>query len=147
VEESEGTGAIDDVDGVLHRSPFIAVLFLPAALSLAGLPPFSGFVGKLALVGAGLDAGQWVIVGVSLGASILTLFSMTKIWGGVFWGTPAPGEPRRLRPAMLWPTAALVVAGIAIAIVAEPILGYAERAAADLLDPSGYRSLVLGMTP
>ena len=101
VEETEGTGAIDAVDGVARRNPPIAALFLPAALSLAGFPPFSGFVGKLALVEAGFGAEQWVVVGVSLLASLLTLFSMSKIWSGVFWGTPAADAPPRPGRAMI----------------------------------------------
>jgi multicomponent Na+:H+ antiporter subunit D len=144
VEETEGTGAIDSVDGVARRSPIVAALFLPAALSLAGFPPFSGFVGKLALVEAGFGAERWIVVGVSLAASLLTLFSMTKIWSGVFWGKPAPGTPRRPARGMLMATAGLVVVSVVVAVAGEAILGYAERAAIDLLDGATYRELVLG---
>ena len=132
VEESEGTGAIDAVNGVARRSPIIAALFLPAALSLAGFPPFSGFVGKLALVEAGFAANAWIIVGVSLAASVLTLFSMTKIWAGVFWGTPNTTERRITPRGMALATATLVAFSLVIAVAAEPIVSYAERAADDL---------------
>jgi multicomponent Na+:H+ antiporter subunit D len=145
VEDTEGTGAIDAVDGVARRSPLIAALFLPAALSLAGFPPFSGFVGKLALVQAGFSAERWFVVGVSLFASLLTLFSMSKIWSGVFWGAPAEGAAPRVRRGMAMATGALVVASIAVAVAGEPLFAYAERAAQDLLDPTFYRSLVLGV--
>lgn len=145
VEQSEGTGDIDAVSGVAHRTPILALLFLPAALSLAGFPPFSGFVGKLALVEAGFGVESWLVVGVSLFASVLTLFSMTKIWGGVFWGKPSGGRPRQLARGMIGAAGALVLAGVAIAVLAEPLLQYAERAAVDLIDPNTYRSLVLGV--
>jgi len=144
VESTEGTGAIDKVNGVARRSPLIATLFLLAALSLAGLPPFSGFVGKLALIHAGLSAERWVVVGVSLFASLLTLFSMSKIWSGVFWGEPATTPRRRPARGMLGATAALVAASLVVAVAGESLLGYAERAATDLLDPGAYRALVLG---
>jgi multicomponent Na+:H+ antiporter subunit D len=144
VEESEGSGAIDAVAGVARRSPIIAVLFLPAALSLAGFPPFSGFIGKLALIEAGFDAGRWAVVTVSLVASVLTLVSMTKIWGGVFWGTPPDDDRRRLPLGMVGATAALVIAGVLLAAGAGPLVEYAERAALDLVDPATYRSWVLG---
>lgn len=144
VEHTEGTGAIDEVGGVAKRSPIIALLFLPAALSLAGFPPFSGFVGKLALVTAGFDAGRWAVVAVSLAASLLTLFSMTKIWAGVFWGKPGEGAPPRSRFGMVAGTAGLVLASLVIAVAAQPLLDYAELAAVDLLEEGTYRAMVLG---
>lgn len=144
VEHTEGTGAIDEVDGVARSSPVIAILFLVAALSLAGFPPFSGFVGKLALVESGFDAGRWVVVGVSLVASVLTLFSMTKIWTGVFWGKPTGTNKIHLPGGMVAGTATLVVAGLVIAVAAQPIFEVAEAAATELLTEGAYRTAVLG---
>jgi multicomponent Na+:H+ antiporter subunit D len=143
VEQEHGTGALDRIGGVLHRSPVIALLFLPLALSLAGIPPFSGFVAKLALLQEGLALDRWAIVAVSLAASLLTLFSMTKIWGGVFWGESSPAE-QRSAPAMTIATGAVVVLSLAVALFAGPIADLAGRAAADLVDPSIYAGFVLG---
>ncbi len=67
--------------------------FAVPALSLAGLPPSSGFAGKFALIDAGVASSQWAIVTVALVVSLLTLFSMTKIWAGVFWGEPESAPP------------------------------------------------------
>jgi len=145
VESSEGTGAIDAVNGVARRSPWIAALFLPSALSLAGFPPFSGFVGKLALVEAGFGVGSWIVVGVSLVASVLTVFSMTKIWGGVFWGEPTGRRPLPVSRGMAVATASLVAAGVIIAIGAQPLVEYAERAAVDLMGEGTYRDMVMGV--
>ncbi len=145
VESSEGTGAIDAVNGVARRSPWIAALFLPAALSLAGFPPFSGFVGKLALVEAGFGAGSWAIVGVSLVASVLTAFSMTKIWGGVFWGKPTDERPVAVQRGMMVATASLIAVGLVLALGAQPLVEYAERAASDLMAEGNYRGLVMGV--
>ena len=127
----------------MHRRPVIAALFLPLALSLAGLPPFSGFVAKLALVQEGLNLGRGAIVAVSLMVSLLTLFSMTKIWGGVFWGEPtrAKGQSNR---SMLVATGAVVAVSIAVAGFAGPLIELAGRAAADIVDPAVYTDLVLG---
>ncbi|MDJ0960224.1 MAG: proton-conducting transporter membrane subunit [Acidimicrobiia bacterium] len=147
VETSEGTGAIDEVNGVAKRSPLIAALFLLAAFSLAGFPPLSGFVGKLALVQAGFLAERWVVVGVSLFASLLTLFSMSKIWSGVFWGEPAEAPKERPARGMTAATAALVLVTLIVALAGEPLVAYAERAASDLLEPGVYRTLVIGAAP
>ena len=59
-------------------------------MSLAGLPPLSGFWGKYMIVQEGLRQEEWVLVAMSLVASVLTLMSMLKIWLGAFWrGEPA----------------------------------------------------------
>jgi multicomponent Na+:H+ antiporter subunit D len=151
LERTTGTAALDELSGLLRRAPVLAALFALPALSLAGLPPFSGFVAKLALVEAGLDAGRSVVVGVSLLVSLLTLFSMTKIWAGVFWGgdgAEGPAAPRLRAPLpMTAATTALVVASLVLAVSAGPLYDYSATAAADLLDRSGYVDSVLGDAP
>jgi multicomponent Na+:H+ antiporter subunit D len=143
VEAEHGTGALDRIGGVLHRRPVIAAMFLPLALSLAGIPPFSGFVAKLALVQEGISLDQGSIVAVSLAVSLLTLFSVTKIWGGVFWGEPTEAKGRA-PGGMVAATAVVVVLSLGVALLAGPLVELAERAAADLVDPSVYSRLVLG---
>ena len=131
------------------------MLFAIPALSLTGVPPFAGFVAKFALVDSGFGRGEYVVVGVSLLASLLTMFSMTKIWSGVFW---SPAEPRDEGSApgghpagrlggpvlMILPTAVLVAVSLAIMVAAGELFALSERAAHDLLDPSSYIRAVLG---
>jgi multicomponent Na+:H+ antiporter subunit D len=151
VEHDAGSTKLSQVGGLVRRLPLAAVLFLVAALSLAGVPPLSGFVGKLALVSAGLDAQEYAIIAVSLLVSVGTLFSMVKIWNGVFWGiaeepTPAiiAGEAVHTPALMKLATVALVGLTVAIALAAGPIYSLCERAAADLLDPAPYVTAVQG---
>jgi multicomponent Na+:H+ antiporter subunit D len=153
VENATGTGELRRLGGLLHRAPLIAVLFVIPALSLAGLPPFSGFVAKLALVQAGMDADRYFMVGASLIVSLLTLFSMTKIWAGVFWGTPdeeppflsARGASRLAAPRlMVAPTAALVVISLAVAMGAAPLYDVSRQAAEVLVERTPYIQAVLG---
>lgn len=151
VEHVTGTGQLQRIGGIVHRRVAIAVLFALPALSLAGLPPFSGFVAKLALVRAGLDDGQHLVVAVSLLVSVLTMFSMTKIWGNAFWGDPdAPGqvrlpahEVRRSPRLMLLSTGALAGLSVLIALGSGPLYRYSERTALELLTPSAYVEEVL----
>ncbi|HEX6238153.1 MAG TPA: Na+/H+ antiporter subunit D [Acidimicrobiales bacterium] len=146
VEQRSGTGHLDRLGGLVRSTPVVAVLFLLPALSLAGIPPLSGFVAKFALVDAGLDGGQWAVVGTSLLVSLLTLFSMTKIWAGAFWGErEASGVGLRVLPAaMIAPTVVLVLLSLAVAGFAGPLYSLSERAAVDLLDGSAYVRAVLG---
>jgi multicomponent Na+:H+ antiporter subunit D len=148
IEDDQGTSALNKVGGLATSRPVIAVLFALPALSLAGLPPFSGFVAKLALVDAGIATGAYVIVAVSLVGSILTLLSMTKIWMGAFWGevTPAavPASSRRSVTIMQSATAAAVAGTILVAVVAGPLWRMCEQIAADLLARAPYVTAVLG---
>ena len=152
IEHTGRTGRLAHIGGIARRLPVLAALFLLPALSLAGIPPFSGFVAKLALVSAGLDAGEYVVVGISLLVSLFTLFSMTKIWAGAFWGESHGdngqelvvegrlGTPR----VMTLATGTLAALSIVIALASGPLYRFSERAAADLLDPARYVMEVLG---
>jgi len=147
VEQRAGTGQLARLSGLARTAPVLGVLFLVPALSLAGIPPLSGFVAKLALVDAGVDARQYAIVAVSLAVSLLTLFSMTKIWANAFWGAPEDGAAdvgSMGRVLMTGSTAALVGLSVAIAVWAGPLYELSERAAADLIDPGSYVRVVLG---
>lgn len=153
IEKTTGTGALHRLGGMARRMPVAGALFMAAALSLAGLPPLSGFFGKLALVQAGIASGDFVLVAVSLVVSLLTLFSMLKIWAGVFWGEPdepppevsARGTSRLRAPALMTAaTAGLVALTLGIALWVEPIYGLCARAAQELGDTSRYVSTVMG---
>jgi multicomponent Na+:H+ antiporter subunit D len=143
-----GTYDLKELGGLYQTSPGLAVLFLIPALSLAGVPPLSGFFAKLALVQAGLATAQYAIVATALGVSLLTLFSMTKIWGEAFW-KPAPAPLHTLAvperdTSLLLPIAVLAMLIVTIGIGAEPLLTLATRAAKQLLDPGDYLRAVLG---
>lgn len=143
VEAEFGTGALNRVGGMLHKRPIVAAMFVPLALSIAGIPPFGGFVPKLALVQEGILQGRGIIVGVSLAVSVLTFFSMTKIWAAAFWGTPEDSETTAKR-GMVAATGAVVALSLAVAVFAQPLTELSVRAASDIADPSTFIGAVLG---
>ncbi len=147
------TGSYDlkKIGGLYKSKPFLAVLFLIPAFSLAGFPPLSGFWAKYVLIKAGLEVDAYWIVAAALVVGLLTIFSMTKIWAEAFW-KPHPGGDGAIavtvdRGAMLaltLPIAALALITVAIGLYAEPLLSLAERAAGELMDPAAYVRAVLG---
>jgi len=147
-----GSFDLRHLGGFYRAYPWLALGFLLPALSLAGVPPLSGFFGKLALVQAGLVEGQFVIVGVSLAVSLLTLFSMTKIWNEAFW-KPASKELRSLsgstgqRMALILPIVLMGLITLGLGLGAEPVYALAQQAAAQLLDPGAYVAAVFGGLP
>jgi multicomponent Na+:H+ antiporter subunit D len=147
-----GTTELKKLGGLYRRQPLLAGLFLVAALALAGIPPLSGFWAKLALVWAGLETGHYLIVAVALLVSLLTLFSMTKIWAEVFWkGETAKNESLPLSRAALWqmalPTALLGLTTVVIGLWPEPLYALCMDAARQLLAPEAYIAAVLGGRP
>ncbi len=149
VRHIKGTYALKKLGGLYREQPFIAFLFIVSAFSLAGIPPLSGFWAKFILIKAGLDLQGWIIIGVALFVSLLTLFSMTKIWAEVFW-KPDPAEnPQPVKKdaayySMLMPILFMTVLTLGISLYTEPFLQLANRAADQLLDPSLYINAVLG---
>jgi multicomponent Na+:H+ antiporter subunit D len=145
-----GTYGLKQLGGLYQSHPALALLFLVPAMSLAGIPPFSGFFAKLGLVRAGLEAGQYAIVAVALGVSLLTLFSMLKIWTEAFW-KPAPEEAVEYpKPAGLdlggWliPILLLGALSVLLGIGAGPAFDLALRAGGQLMNPEAYIQAVLG---
>ncbi|MEO1154391.1 MAG: Na+/H+ antiporter subunit D [Pseudomonadota bacterium] len=150
------TGSTDlrKIGGLYKSSPMLGALFLIPAFSLAGFPPLSGFWAKYLLVKASLDLEAWFIAFVALAVGLLTIFSMTKIWGEAFWKPHPDGlEPvmGTLDRSVIWPLV-LPIAGLAtltiiIGLNPEPFVQFAERSADQLLNPEAYVRAVLGGAP
>ena len=143
---ANGTDDLAHTGGLWRTAPWLGLLFLFQAMSLAGLPPLSGFWGKLMIIQEGFTQSQWTLVVCSLVASILTLVSMLKIWLGAFWrGTPSgPVCYDRRARAMTAVGLAMVGVSLMIGLGAEIFLRVADRAARETLDRPGYVRTVLG---
>ena len=150
VRRLKGSYDLKVLGGLYKERQGLSALFLVSAMSLAGVPPLSGFFGKLVLIIAGLQQEAWLIVTVALAVSLLTLYSMTKIWAYAFW-RPAPNALPDLDPmpkgkwmVFLSPMIGFTLITIAIGIFAGPVFDYAQAAAGQLMDPAGYIHAVLG---
>ncbi|EDY47580.1 NADH dehydrogenase [Streptomyces clavuligerus] len=98
IERRTGTTELTRVGGLAQAAPALAVLFLLPALNLAGIPPLSGFIGKLQLLRAGVaqaDGWSYTLVGAAVLTSLLTLYVMAKVWNLAFWRSAPPGRPER----------------------------------------------------
>ncbi|GAA1346451.1 Na+/H+ antiporter subunit D [Arthrobacter roseus] len=91
IERRGGSANVDKLGGLARLSPLLAVLYFVPAMNLAGIPPFSGFLGKLGLLQAGVDLGTmtaYVLVVGSVATSLLTLLAMARVWNRAFWRRP-----------------------------------------------------------
>lgn len=127
------------------HAPWLGVLFLAQALSLAGLPPLSGFWGKYLILVVGFEQGRYLLVLAALVASLLTLMSMLKIWNATFWGGSAATPVRLTSPRwrlMTYVIAGLTALSLGIGLGAEAVIQVALQAAAQVLDPTSYAAAV-----
>ena len=165
IENRAGTANIDRLGSLAKVSPFVSVLFLVPALNLGGIPPFSGFLGKVGLLRGGVEQATplaYTLVGVSLLVSLLTLLVVVRVWTRAFWRrvedvehppaqlvaayerAVARGErPRPLERGLVLPTTALVGLTLVFTVAAGPLFALADEAATDMLDRSPYIAAVL----
>jgi multicomponent Na+:H+ antiporter subunit D len=155
IERRGGTTTLDRLGGLARLAPVLGVLFFLPALNLAGIPPFSGFLGKLGLLQAGVAADgvlAWLLVGGSVVTSLLTLYAIGRVWNLAFWRTPREQEPAAASPVtgrvlprlMVGATLALVVLGNGLTVVSGPLFDVTSRAAAELRDREPYVRAVFG---
>ena len=165
IENRAGTANIDRLGSLAKVSPFVSVLFLVPALNLGGIPPFSGFLGKVGLLRGGVEQATplaYTLVGVSLLVSLLTLLVVVRVWTRAFWRRVEDVEhppaqlvaayeravarserPRPLEPGLVLPTTALVGLTLVFTVAAGPLFALADEAATDMLDRSPYIAAVL----
>ncbi|MDZ7775437.1 MAG: proton-conducting transporter membrane subunit [Bacteroidales bacterium] len=152
----KGSFEIRNIGELVNSYPFLGVLFLIPALSLAGIPPLSGFWAKFFVIKAGLEVQEYFVVFVALLVGLLTLFSMMKIWNEAFWKKDPgkaenkdqviPGLFNRHNIFMTIPIILLAMITLTIGFFPEPFFQIAERTANELMNPSMYINTVLGGT-
>ncbi len=148
MERVGGSTSLTKLGSLLKLWPFLAVVYLIPALNLAGVPPMSGFLGKVGLIEASAQAGgalEWTMIAGGLVTSLLTLYALLRAWNMAFWQTST--EPITERPPVPWTmtfaTVLLVAASVLLALLAGPIYRYAHNAAVELREQEPYISAVL----
>lgn len=150
-----GTTSLETLNGLSISAPLVGVLFFVPAMNLAGIPPFSGFIGKYGLLQAAVDIGTpiaWILVAASVVTSLLTLYAMAKAWNRAFWGAPRPlaaaaasesgEEIQTSHKVMIGATAGLITLSLALTVFAGPLYDYTTRAGKTLLSDA-YQVAVL----
>ena len=148
-----GSYQVEKLGGLFKNFGLLSVLFLISSMSLAGIPPLSGFFGKFTLIKAGLEQEAYGIVLVAILVSLVTLLSMLKIWHYAFWQIH-PQEDRdlifywrRLGQARLYLILPILILGslsLGMGLFAEQFLQLTNQIAEQLMNPASYQQAVLG---
>ena len=140
-----GTSNLRKMGGLMKTHAPLGWMYLIAAFGLAGIPPLSGFMGKLLIVKGAFEAGNIVGSIVILASSLIVLLSVMRIFIYAFWGEPVelPTTKRSAYRKMMVPAVILVVISIAYGIGTEWLVPYMTDASEVLLKPSIYIDAVL----
>ena len=154
IEKHTGSDKLDEIGGLLKRAPWLAVLFFVGLMALVGIPPLSGFQGKVMMIWAGFEAGQWVLTGALVLAAVLTLVAALRVWSRVFWSpeqdvhhTLRQGAIVGSKPRLGWAFAGVILligSSVGIGLAAEPVIHFTSAATTSLPRPREYVTAVLG---
>lgn len=160
VELDEDTNLDDDEAPVVGRLfpvslALLGVAFMICSLLVAGLPPLSGFLAKVALLRFALmdDAGDfsrtfvpWVFMALLLASSLAATITLARVGMRQFWSRDAHAAPR-VKVAEAVSVSMLLLCTLALSVDAERVLGYTRAAAASLHAPQAYVGTVLTTQP
>ncbi|MBI1291066.1 Na+/H+ antiporter subunit D [bacterium] len=143
---NRGTDDLKKVTGLIHVSPGLALIFLAAALSLAGIPPLSGFYGKFGFAWEGFNEGHYLTVFFAVLTGLFTLASMVKIWRYSFWGEKQEGPENGplSRKGVIFAAGFLTSAALVLAATGGWFMPIMKQAGEELLDRRPYVQAVMG---
>jgi len=119
------TRDLTELSGLGRRMPGVTLLAWVAALSMAGLPPFIGFVAKEAGYAgllAGDDLGRWAAVAMTIGSAMTVAYTARFLWGA--FATKARPRSVLAQPVSAWmfvPTLVLVVISVILGVAPGPL--------------------------
>ncbi len=132
---------------LVSQPVLLASLFFIAAIAVVGLPPLSGFIGKLLLLtsASGTEVMVWFWA-VLLVASFLALIAMSRSGSAIFFKTDAAAvaSHTHMHPVALFAILALTASSLVLALYADSLTSFANDTAAQLIDPLNYIHGVLG---
>jgi multicomponent K+:H+ antiporter subunit D len=124
----------------IAQQGLIAAFFFVSAIALAGMPPLSGFIGKLLVMDA-LRADAPLIWSVILGSGLLMVLGFARAGSTLFWKSHATGEdaaPHDSEPVAFVAIGGLLAGLVVLTVFAGPISGWLDATAAGLHAPQAY---------
>jgi multicomponent Na+:H+ antiporter subunit D len=113
-----GHDEIAELDRVVDRMPLTLAAFALSGISLAGLPPSGGFVGKWMLLQAAMMQGLWFWVFVIIVGGLLTATYVFRVLGFAFTKSPHEHEAHDVPPTMEWTALLLALGAVMLGFVA-----------------------------
>lgn len=141
-----GKNKIDEMSGLIRNYPLFGWLFFIITLSLAGIPPLSGFVGKVLIGQGAIETGSYVLLALAFFSSIVVLYSLLRIFLNSFFGETIISleDEVPLKKGLLAPIVLLCLGMVSLGLGAELLSAYVNDAVNTLVNPTVYIEAVLG---
>ncbi|PZX03928.1 multisubunit sodium/proton antiporter MrpD subunit [Psychrobacillus insolitus] len=141
-----GVTKFDQMSGLIRNSPIFGWMFFIVTCSLAGIPPLSGFVGKILVGQSAIEAGSYVLLALAFFSSIVVLYSLLRIFLNAIFGETIISKEDEvpLKKGLLIPVVLLGFGTISLGLGAEALADYVSNAAYTLTNPAVYIEAVLG---
>ena len=140
-----GESVVKKMSGLIKNYPLFGWLYFVVMLALVGVPPLSGFIGKILIGQGAIEAGAYLLLALGFGSSIIVLYSLLRIFLASFFGeTTISFEDRKPIPKGAYASFVLLaILIIFIGVGAETIALYVNDAAKTLMNPSIYIDAIL----
>lgn len=139
IRSATGTTELSQLGGLTEHDRVLSAAFFVGGLALVGIPPLTGFFGKLLVFDVAGRAGSTLGLAVALGGAILTIAYFTRAWNRAFWGKPGDlvlGASRH--PVLVGVTVAMASTVVVLGVGFDPLMGAVNAAAEAALDVEGY---------
>ncbi len=140
-----GTSKLKEMSGLIRNHPLLGWMFFITVLALAGIPPLSGFIGKVLVIKGTLEAEFYWLAVIGLLSSLMVLYSVMKIFVNGFWGETylSKEQEKGTTSGLLFPCILLTLVSIGFGLGVEGITFYVDQAANGLMNPDIYIKAVL----
>ena len=129
LENKMGTANIADYAGLIRRSPFLSIALVIFFLSLVGIPPTGGFMGKLFVFGAALSQELYLLAVIGIINSVISVYYYFGVIRLVFFGEGADESPVQAGFALNAVVTVTMVMTLLIALYGQPFINFASNSA------------------
>ncbi len=123
-----GSDEIDDYAGLNRRSPLLAFAMLVFLLSLAGVPPLAGFIGKVYIFVAAIKEGLYALITVGLINIVISLYYYLIVVKKMYINEPIDPSPLRISGSMKAVLTVTIAATLIMGIYPQPFMDWVVAA-------------------
>ncbi len=140
-----GETVVKNMSGLIQYYPLFGWMFFIVLLALIGVPPLSGFVGKILIGQGAIEAGSFVLLAIGFASSIIVLYSLLRIFLASFFGetTVSEEDKKPIPKGAMVSFILLTITIIYLGVGAESLSIYVQDAARTLMNPSIYIDAIL----